>query len=549
MSTTPTPLVPGVPTEDDPTPVILTDEEGGPAVLPETGAGEQSKVRVILGLLKKLIGVSDVANLRLSLPASLLEPIPNLEYWQYGDRADFFAAMGESEDPFERMLSVLRFTFSKELKFVRARLGKPYNSALGEHFRCHWYIQPASIDPITKEPIVYTHLHDPDSKDGPMDPTLMSADSSVQHTPVTSATDISDTISVRSLQGALPSPALPSPAKTPTSIKPKLKGSWSTKSLKTSPEQKTVNGGTQTPANGNGKEPVPVIFLCEQVSHHPPISAAYYTCPDRGVEAVGMDQIAAKVSGMTIQIAPGESNKGIFVTLSSPSPGAGEEYQITHPLAQVNGLLKGTYYGTVSDKVYVTCRGGKDKQHYRTIVEYKDESWIGRPKFLLEGVIYLYTPGEESENWSRIKQVPLDKVVANIEGVWRKQIKWRRKGEKEWRILIDLDALDLVPKQVRPIDDQHEKESRKMWDPVTKNMLAKNWNEATKQKQIIEQKQRDRAAELKKSGKQHDIVYFNSTWEDGRPTLSEDGRNAIQAEYERSKQEIRAATAAASTSQ
>lgn len=29
---------------------------------------------------------------RLSLPASLLEPIPNLEYWQYADRADFFAA-------------------------------------------------------------------------------------------------------------------------------------------------------------------------------------------------------------------------------------------------------------------------------------------------------------------------------------------------------------------------------------------------------------------------------------------------------------------------
>jgi hypothetical protein len=29
---------------------------------------------------------------RLSLPASLLEPIPNLEYWQYADRADIFAA-------------------------------------------------------------------------------------------------------------------------------------------------------------------------------------------------------------------------------------------------------------------------------------------------------------------------------------------------------------------------------------------------------------------------------------------------------------------------
>lgn len=40
----------------------------------------------------RLVGVKDVANLRLSLPASLLEPVPNLEYWQYADRADIFAA-------------------------------------------------------------------------------------------------------------------------------------------------------------------------------------------------------------------------------------------------------------------------------------------------------------------------------------------------------------------------------------------------------------------------------------------------------------------------
>jgi hypothetical protein len=33
-----------------------------------------------------------VQHRRLSLPASLLEPIPNLEYWQYADRADIFAA-------------------------------------------------------------------------------------------------------------------------------------------------------------------------------------------------------------------------------------------------------------------------------------------------------------------------------------------------------------------------------------------------------------------------------------------------------------------------
>jgi hypothetical protein len=36
--------------------------------------------------------MSELIFRRLSLPASLLEPIPNLEYWQYADRADIFAA-------------------------------------------------------------------------------------------------------------------------------------------------------------------------------------------------------------------------------------------------------------------------------------------------------------------------------------------------------------------------------------------------------------------------------------------------------------------------
>lgn len=39
-----------------------------------------------------------------------------------------------------------------------------------------------------------------------------------------------------------------------------------------------------------------------------------------------------------------------------------------------------------------------------------------------------------------------------------------------------------------------------MWDPVTKNLLSKNWGEATRQKQVIEQRQRDIAAKLKAAG-------------------------------------------------
>ena len=84
---------------------------------------------------------------------------------------------------------------------------------------------------------------------------------------------------------------------------------------------------------------------CEQVSHHPPISAAYYGCPAKGIEAVGVDQILARVSGMcksssqifqrwtgelkanpgaAVKVGPGDTNKGIFVRIKRPGPGQGE---------------------------------------------------------------------------------------------------------------------------------------------------------------------------------------------------------------------------------
>ncbi|CAG8646375.1 7285_t:CDS:2, partial [Paraglomus occultum] len=49
-----------------------------------------SKFATWLGLLKKFIGVKDIVSMRISLPAQLIEPIGNLEYWNYNDRPDYF---------------------------------------------------------------------------------------------------------------------------------------------------------------------------------------------------------------------------------------------------------------------------------------------------------------------------------------------------------------------------------------------------------------------------------------------------------------------------
>ncbi|PWY66181.1 oxysterol-binding protein-like protein 1 [Aspergillus eucalypticola CBS 122712] len=107
---------------------------------PEKAPDDSSKLKTFLSILRKFVGVADIASVRFSLPAHLLEPTPNLEYWNYLDRPEAFASIGQSEDPLGRTLEVLRFWFTKDLKYIKGKPCKPYNSTLGEFFRCTWEV-------------------------------------------------------------------------------------------------------------------------------------------------------------------------------------------------------------------------------------------------------------------------------------------------------------------------------------------------------------------------------------------------------------------------
>lgn len=63
----------------------------------------------------------------------LMEKLGPKRYFRYADRPDVFAVMGENDDELQRMLAVLRWTFTKDLKFVKHKIAKPYNSILYIH--------------------------------------------------------------------------------------------------------------------------------------------------------------------------------------------------------------------------------------------------------------------------------------------------------------------------------------------------------------------------------------------------------------------------------
>lgn len=167
--------------------------------------------------------------------------------------------------------------------------------------------------------------------------------------------------------------------------------------------------GTSTPES----KPVRISYLTEQTSHHPPVSAFYVSCPEKGVSARGFDQITAKFTGTSVKVLPGEHNMGIFITIDKRD---GEEYQLTHPAAHLGGLLRGSLSVSVSEMAYISC----PKTKIKVILHYVEEGWLGRTTNKIDGVIFKYDP--ENDDKTRVQDVPEEDVLARIYGPWREKV-------------------------------------------------------------------------------------------------------------------------------
>ena len=169
----------------------------------------------------------------------------------------------------------------------------------------------------------------------------------------------------------------------------------------------------QAKAESTSNKAVRLSYLTEQTSHHPPVSAFYIDCPAKGVSARGFDQLSAKFTGTSVRVTAGAHNLGIFVTVESRG---NEEYQLTHPTAQLGGLLRGSPSVTITDSCYITCQ----QTRIKVILHYLEEGWLSKSQNKVLGVIYRYD--HENDRRTRIKDVPEQDVLAKLEGCWQRQV-------------------------------------------------------------------------------------------------------------------------------
>ncbi|KWU44610.1 hypothetical protein RHOSPDRAFT_17750 [Rhodotorula sp. JG-1b] len=510
------------------------------------------KFRALLGILKKTISVKDLSSVRISLPATMMEPIGNLEHWTYIDRPDYFAALAdEGMDELDKMLAILRWLFTKEVKFVRHPIAKPFNSVLGESFHCYYDTPVLELHPKKKHPLPAIHV-DEDPHPEIITCAGRGSNNTTSAAPLKSLpsiTSIYNTNSTDKKNGTSASAATTLTSRNVASSASSTRSNVSGRSIASTVASSSASTSSGGPARDSGRN-ARVVIINEQTSHHPPISHFVAEARPRIVRLRGVDQLSAKFTGANVRVVPGTHNKGLFLELAD-----GEEYRITHPTAAVAGLLRASPYATITDSTTITClrpaRGEEEGngKRLRAIVQYIEESWITRPRFLVEGVVYESSPNEAASDpeadvidgsdkrFTKIKQVPKDRVVGTFEGNWRGEIKWTKKGESTSTTLVDLLPLAVVPKAVAPLDSQASHETRKVWEPVVNALHKKDYSTASREKQRIEQEQRDLAEERKKNGEVYRPRFFEPEPEDvaqwdGRPVLSEAGKAALERDFQ-----------------
>lgn len=128
--------------------------------------------------------------------------------------------------------------------------------------------------------------------------------------------------------------------------------------------------------------------------------------------------------------------------------------------------------------------------------ELGDHSWIKCEKSGLVADVEFKTKGFISGTYNAIsgkirKDTPNSEALYEISGKWTEEmwIKNMRTGEKE--LLFNALGAKHAPCQVRPIDEQEDRESRKLWAKVTAAIIRRDQTTATEAKSAIEDRQRE----------------------------------------------------------
>lgn len=239
-----------------------------------------------------------------------------------------------------------------------------------------------------------------------------------------------------------------------------------------------------------------LTFVAEQVSHHPPISAFYAEHFNKKISFCAHVWTRSKFLGLSIGVH--NIGKGIVDVLQY-----GEKYSLTFPNGYGRSILTVPWI-ELGGSVTIAC----EKTGYHADIEFLTKPFYGGKKHRITADVF--GPGDK-------------KPFLTITGEWNgvMDAKW---SDGRIEQFINVSSLHITKKIVRPIEQQKDNESRKVWKEVTAGLRLNNVAHATNAKSEIEQRQRVEAQRRKDAGVSWETKLFHpdqgDQWTYCRPLAS-----------------------------
>lgn len=222
------------------------------------------------------------------------------------------------------------------------------------------------------------------------------------------------------------------------------------------------------------------FYIAEQTSHHPPKSSYFYISPENGIRIDGTLVPHSKFLGNSAASMM-EGVGYLQFTDILDELGAPETYEITQPNMYARGILIGKLKYELGDHSVVNCPA----LDLVADIEFKTKGFISGTYNAIQG---------------EIKQISTGKVLYEITGKWNEVMEIRDVRTNHKKVLFDVKEARPMPTKTRPIEEQGNLESRKLWQKVIQALGSRDHDSATAEKSAIEDRQRQEARTRSEEG-------------------------------------------------
>lgn len=229
-------------------------------------------------------------------------------------------------------------------------------------------------------------------------------------------------------------------------------------------------------------------YIAEQTSHHPPKLSYFYICPELKIRVDGV--VIPKLRFLGNLLAALMDGWG-HVTLGQHN----ETYVMNQPNVYCRGILFGKMRTELGDHMVIKC----EKTGLEADIEFKTKGFISGTYDAIAGTIKRSSTGEE---------------LYSISGKWNEVMDIKNLSTGKKKVLYDTATLKLDKPKVRPINEQWEFESRKLWKPTVDALAQRNHEVATEEKFKVEDDQRQRAKKRVDDGVEWYPKLFRSVHQD-----------------------------------